>query len=125
MFVVLLGVGLIGSAMGYERTANGSQFATGGRILSYGWLAFFLLYHPACWWAFGATLGQKATHLQVVRDSDGQRLTLGAVVIRYIVWFVLMLTVVLAVVAAAIGTGEPRKRTWPDEAAGSVVIKAG
>jgi uncharacterized RDD family membrane protein YckC len=61
--------------------------------------------------------------LRVVREVDGLPLRIGAVVLRYVIWFACMLTVILAIIAAIMADSEPAKRAWHDEASGSVVIR--
>ncbi len=100
------------------------QYGRFGYALIWAWVLFALVYHPFCWWRFGGTPGQRILHLRVLRDADGQRLRLGQTVLRYVVWFACMLTVILAILAAIFGDSDPRKRTWPDEAAGTVVVKS-
>jgi uncharacterized RDD family membrane protein YckC len=87
------------------------------------WLFFVLSYHPASWYVFDCTIGQRALGLRVRRRSDGQSLGFGAVNIRYIVFCVETLIFPLGMIAAALAASDPIKRTWHDEAAGSVVVK--
>jgi uncharacterized RDD family membrane protein YckC len=107
------------------RTGDGAVtgYSTAGAVLLWLWVLFFLVYHPLCWWRFGHTAGQRAMGLRVVREVDGLPLRLGAVVLRYVIWFGCMLTVILAIIAAIMADAEPTKRAWHDEASGSVVIK--
>jgi uncharacterized RDD family membrane protein YckC len=89
------------------------------------WLCFLaiFLYQPLAWWRLGGTPGQRALGLRVVRESDGLPLHLGAVILRYVVWFVLLLTVIPAIIAAVMAAEHPAKRAWQDEASGSAVIR--
>jgi uncharacterized RDD family membrane protein YckC len=106
------------------RAADGSvTYSTAGSVILWTWVLFFLVYHPVCWWRFGHTAGQKAMGLRVVREVDGLPLRIGAVVLRYVIWFACMLTVILAIIAAIMADSEPAKRAWHDEASGSVVIR--
>jgi uncharacterized RDD family membrane protein YckC len=82
-----------------------------------------LSYHPASWYVFDCTLGQRVLGLRVRRQADGQSLRFGAVNIRYIVFCVETLIFPLGIIAGAMASGDPMKRTWHDEAAGSVVVK--
>ena len=100
------------------------QYSAGGYAILWTWVAIALVYHPLSWWRFGGTIGQRALHLRVVRDVDGRRLHLGQTIMRYLVWFACMFTIILAILAAIFGDSDPRKRAWPDEAAGSVVVKS-
>ena len=87
------------------------------------WVFFVLSYHPASWYVFDCTLGQRALGLRVRRRSDGQSLGFGAVNIRYVIFCVETLVFPLGIIAAAMAANDPMKRTWHDEAAGSVVVK--
>jgi hypothetical protein len=59
----------------------------------------------------------------VVRAANGQSLGIGATTIRYIIWLVCICTILLAVVAAIMASDKPSKQAWPDDVAGSVVVK--
>ena len=87
------------------------------------WLFFVLSYHPASWYVFDCTLGQRALGLRVRRRSDGQSLGFGAVNVRYLVFCVETLLFPLGIITGAMASDEPMKLTWHDEAAGSVVVK--
>jgi uncharacterized RDD family membrane protein YckC len=115
---------LVASGFGTTRDVyDDVQFSTAGYVVLWIWVCFFLIYHPMFWWRLGRTPGQMAFHLRVVREADGRRLHFGQTLLRYVVWFACMLTIVLAVLAAIFAASEPRKRAWHDEGAGSVVIK--
>jgi hypothetical protein len=121
LVVSLFALGLVVSVMGIGSSsrADGTAATAVGLI----WWLFVLLYHPACWYVFGATLGQKALGLRVAQASDGQSLGIGAVVVRYLIFFMVTLAFPLGVVSAAIASKDPFKRTWHDELARSVVVK--
>ncbi len=87
------------------------------------WLFFVLSYHPASWYVFDCTIGQRALGLRVRRRSDGQSLSFGAVNIRYVIFCVETLIFPLGIIAGAMAANDPIKLTWHDEAAGSVVVK--
>jgi uncharacterized RDD family membrane protein YckC len=87
------------------------------------WMFFVLSYHPASWYVFDCTLGQRALGLRVRRRSDGQSLGFGAVNVRYLVFCVETLIFPLGVIAGVMAANDPMKQTWHDEAAGSVVVK--
>jgi uncharacterized RDD family membrane protein YckC len=119
----LILVAVLITALG-TRSVYGVETATPtGVAIDWLWLLFMFLYHPFCWWRFGATPGQKAAGLRVVRESDGRPLKLRAVALRYALFFTLTVTVVPGIVAGLAAASEPRKRAWHDEASGSVVIK--
>ena len=92
------------------------------------WFVWFLMilaliYHPVCWYFWGGSPGQKALGLRVVRSSNGQRLGVGAVLIRYLVFSVVTLLLPLGIVSALVTANDPFKRAWHDTIARSVVVR--
>jgi len=87
------------------------------------WLFFVLSYHPASWYVFDCTVGQRALGLRVRRLSDGQSLGFGAVTIRYLVFCMETLILPIGIVATVMAVNDPLGRTWHDEAAESVVVR--
>lgn len=83
-------------------------------------------YMPVMWWKKGATLGQRAMGLKVVRAADGGPVDGLSATVRFIVILLenigsYLLIGLLGFIWAAF---EPRKRAWHDMAAGTVVIHA-
>ncbi len=78
-------------------------------------------YQPFMWWKYGATLGQRALGLRVVRAVDGGPITGTMAVIRWLVKQFLSGIFMLGYIWAAF---EPRKRAWHDILADTVVIHA-
>ena len=122
MLVLLVAVAMIALAVSpdYEFT---NRYSAAGNALVWGWIAFFLLYQPFCWYLFSGSIGQRALGLRVVRAADGRGLGFGAVLIRYLVWAVCTGTIILGIVAAAMAADNPYKLTWPDDASKSLVIR--
>ena len=115
---------LLADAAGVRRYADDSViYSSAATAIYWIWIIFFVAYHPACWYAFGSSLGQRALGLRVVRASDGLKLGLGAVLIRYVIFAVFTGTVILGIIAAAMANEDPFKRAWHDEAARSVVVR--
>ena len=124
MVAAFVAASMVATGLGTTRDVNNDvQFSAAGMAVLWIWVGFFLIYHPMFWWRLGRTPGQMAFHLRVVREADGRRLHFGETLMRYVVWFGCMVTVVLAVLAAIFAASEPKKRAWHDEGAGSVVIK--
>jgi uncharacterized RDD family membrane protein YckC len=124
MGVTLLIATLLAEAAGIRHDADGSVANSAAATAIYWiWVLFFLTYHPACWYAFGSSLGQRTLGLRVVRASDGLKVGLGAVLIRYVIFAVSTGTVILGIIAAAMANEDPFKRAWHDEAARSVVVR--
>jgi uncharacterized RDD family membrane protein YckC len=96
---------------------------TAGTAIALMWWLFALIYHPACWYVFGATPGQKALGLRVAQASNGQSLGLGAVLVRYLVFFIVTVIFPLGLVSAVMTSNDPFKRAWHDDVARSVVVR--
>jgi uncharacterized RDD family membrane protein YckC len=85
-----------------------------------------LLYFPLMWWQKGATLGQMALNLRVVRAEDGGPIDGSRATVRAVVFFLEWIGIaffyigLLGFIWAAF---EPRKRAWHDMAAGTGVIQ--
>jgi uncharacterized RDD family membrane protein YckC len=123
MFVALLAAGLIAQAFGIQEYATRSVYSTGATVTYLLLFLFVLAYHPTCWWAFQCTIGQRALGLRVVRASDGGSLGVGETTIRYLLFAICTATIIPGVIAAAVAGDKVDKRTWWDDAAGSVVVK--
>src|ERR1035437_1402149 len=121
VFATLMLVGLLIAMVG--GTDSRGDTTPAATAISLLWLFFVLSYHPASWYVFDCTLGQRALGLRVRRHSDGQSLGFGAVNVRYLVFCVETLIFPLGIIAGVMAADDPMKRTWHDEAAGSVVVK--
>ncbi len=117
----LFGLGLVLSAIG-GGSATRSE-STGATAVAVTWWVLVFIYHPTCWYIFGATPGQKALGLRVAQASSGQSLGIGAVIVRYLVFFMVTVAFPLGIVSAAIASKDPFKRAWHDELARSVVVR--
>jgi uncharacterized RDD family membrane protein YckC len=117
----LFGLGLVLSAIGAGSTTRSDD--TAATAVAVVWWLLVFIYHPTCWYIFGATPGQKALGLRVAQASSGQSLGIGAVLVRYLVFFMVTVAVPLGVVSAAIASKDPFKRAWHDELARSVVVR--
>jgi uncharacterized RDD family membrane protein YckC len=90
-------------------------------LIIVGWIAmpFVLIgYMPYTWWKRGATFGQSALGLRVVREVDGGPIDGGTAVLR-LLGFIVSGFFYLGFIWVAF---EPRKRGWHDMIAGTVVI---
>jgi uncharacterized RDD family membrane protein YckC len=76
-------------------------------------------YHPYLWMKRGATYGQSALGLRVVRAIDGGPIDGGTAVLRFLGYFASGAIFYLGFIWVAF---EPRKRGWHDMIAGTVVI---
>jgi uncharacterized RDD family membrane protein YckC len=118
----LFALGLLVTAAGGSGSSSRSDSPA---ITAIGliWWFLVLIYHPACWWVFGSTLGQKALGLRVAQASNGQALGIGAVLIRYLIFAIVTVIVPLGLISGVMASNDPFKRAWHDEVARSVVVK--
>jgi uncharacterized RDD family membrane protein YckC len=82
-----------------------------------------LFYVPVCWFLFNGTAGQRMLSLRVVRSSDGGKLSVGRILLRYLVWAFCLCLLVPAIIAGITAVFNPKKRAWTDYAGDSVVVK--
>ncbi|TJZ54328.1 RDD family protein [Streptomyces piniterrae] len=88
-------------------------------------LAFLLLYSPLSVSRWGATAGKRLLGMEVVRDTDGGRLSYGAALARHLSNLV-MVTVPVFLVANATATNLSEKRqSLHDRLVGSRVVMRG
>jgi uncharacterized RDD family membrane protein YckC len=114
---LILGIGLfvgIFAAVALTLAAPGI-----GLIAILALYAVGICYQPFMWWKYGATLGQSALGLRVVRDQDGGPISGGQAVVRYIGMILGAMVFYLGLIWVAF---EPRKRGWHDMMGGTVVI---
>ena len=80
---------LLSEAAGIRHYADGyDSYSSAAIAIEWIFILFAVCYHPACWYAFGGSVGQRALGLRIVRASDGGKLGLGAVLIRYLIFAV-------------------------------------
>lgn len=122
LFVLGIVVATFGSG---SSTASGTSSGTSstGTAIGLIWWLLALMYHPACWYVFGASIGQKLLGLRIAAASDGQPLGLGAVLVRYAIFVMVTVLVPLAIISAIMLANDPFKRAWHDQVARSVVVK--
>jgi uncharacterized RDD family membrane protein YckC len=123
LFFSAMALGLIASAIGGPNASSAST-SPATTATSLIWLFLALIYHPACWWVFGATPGQKALGLTVAQASNGQSLGIGAVLARFLIFFIVTIIVPLGLISAAMASSDPFKRAWHDQVARSIVVKS-
>jgi len=107
------------------QTINGTvQDQTLANVIDLASWLIVLLYVPVCWCILEGTPGQRLLGLRVVRASDGRKLGIGRILLRYVVWaFCLGALCIPAVIAAVIASDHPQKRAWTDFAGDSVVVR--
>ncbi len=81
-------------------------------------------YFPYLWWKRGASFGQSALGLRVVRAIDGGPIDGGMSCIRALVFYAegFFAGWIIGLIGFCWAAFEPRKRAWHDMAAGTVVI---
>jgi uncharacterized RDD family membrane protein YckC len=79
---------------------------------------------PLMWWKQGATFGQSALGLRVVRASDGGPIDGRVAFVRFVVLLLEAIGSYLLVgyLGFAWAAFDDRKQAWHDKAAGTVVI---
>ncbi len=84
----------------------------------------YLLYDPLMTYAWGATLGKRICGLRVARLEDGQNLSLGAALGRWLTYLVLsVIPFVGWVNALSCLWDKPYRQCFHDKAASSVVVR--
>jgi uncharacterized RDD family membrane protein YckC len=79
-----------------------------------------LIYMPIMWTWKGATVGQMALGLKVVRAADGGPIDVGTSIIRFIGLLIAFMVIFIGVIWVAF---DSKKQGWADKIAGTVVIK--
>jgi hypothetical protein len=122
--IFLVGIVSLGSsdAAGSSSSAA-STAAPAGTAIFLVWWFLAMMYHPACWYVMGGSVGQKVLGLRLARASDGRTLGLGAVLARYAIFLFVTLIFPLAIVSAIMAARDPFRRAWHDKVARSVVVK--
>jgi len=123
IFVALVVAAGIAEAFGVQHYTYSNVYSTGATVSYLIWFVLLAAYHPTCWWAFQGSIGQRLLGLRVVRAADGGSLGVGSTTIRYIIWALCTGLVIPGIIAAVMANDQPHKRTWWDDAAGSVVVR--
>lgn len=81
-------------------------------------------YMPWMWWKKGATVGQKALGLRVVRAEDGGPIDGGAATVRGVVYWLETFGgyIIIGLLGFVWAAFDSRKQAWHDKAANTVVI---
>jgi len=109
---------------GLETVDGKIQYQTLANVIDVASWLIVLLYVPVCWYFFAGTPGQRLLKLRIVRATDGGRLGIGRIVLRYLTWgFCMIMFLIPAAVAGIFAAENPRKRAWPDLAGDSVVVR--
>ena len=104
-------------------SASGRSDSFGAAALALAAWLFILIYHPACWYIFGATAGKRVLGLRVVRAYDGRELGISAVLVRYAIFLVVTVLFPLGIVSAYMTANDPFKRAWHDDVSRSIVVR--
>ncbi len=79
-----------------------------------------IIYMPVMWAWKGATVGQLALGMKVVRAADGGPLSIGTAILRYIGLIIAAIPIYIGLIWVAF---DGKKQGWADKIAGTVVIK--
>jgi uncharacterized RDD family membrane protein YckC len=102
------------------RTIDGVNQNTTGVTVDGPWPFLITgVYYVLLWWTYGGTVGQLLLRLRVVRVVDGNRPTIGRLVLRYIGFIIASLPFGLGLAWAA---WDPRKQGWHDKIADTLVV---
>jgi uncharacterized RDD family membrane protein YckC len=85
-----------------------------------GSLIIFVLYFGLTWPLMGGSAGQRLLSMQVLRESDGRRLTAGDSVLRLVGWVIAGIPICIGFIVAGF---DPRKQGWHDKIAHTVVVR--
>jgi uncharacterized RDD family membrane protein YckC len=83
-------------------------------------VVLFAAYSIVLWSFAGGTIGQRALGMQVRREADGRRISLGRAALRYIGYLVAWVPLALGIFWIGL---DPRKQGWHDKIAGTFVIR--
>jgi uncharacterized RDD family membrane protein YckC len=119
---VLFGAGLLISFLDPSGTSANAQ-SPQSTAISLAWVLFAVIYHPVCWYAFGATPGQRSLGLRVTQASNGAHVEMSAVLVRFVIFAMATVMVPLGVISGVMASQDPFKRAWHDQVARTVVVR--
>lgn len=121
--VIVVGSEVAISLLLVGNASSGSGYTPEATAVSLTWWIFALAYHPACWYLFGATAGQRVLGMRVVRAYDGLRPGIGQVLVRYLIFFTVTIVFPIGIISGIVASADPRKQAWHDDVAGTVVVR--
>lgn len=121
--VIVVGSEVAISFLLVGNASSGTGYTPQATAVSLGWWIFALAYHPACWYLFGATAGQRVLGMRVVRAYDGLRPGIGTVLVRYLIFFTVTIFFPIGIISGIVASADPRKQAWHDDVAGTVVVR--
>jgi uncharacterized RDD family membrane protein YckC len=106
---------------------RGAAFVIDFVIFSLLWVTLIgipvaIAYMPVMWWKNGATIGQRALKLRVVRASDGGPVSGRAATIRFVVMALECILGVFGVFGFIWAIFDSEKQAWHDKPARTLVI---
>ncbi len=120
----LIVAALAAEAFGVQHHGSTQVLSAGARACYIVWWIFAVAYFPTSWWAFQGTLGQRLLRLKIVRGRDGGPIGVGETTIRFLLFAVCMgFFLIPAIIAAVLAADNPARRTWWDDAAGTMVVR--
>lgn len=114
--IITLVVFPIGFFAGYMGLAESTAFAFLQLALQLLGIAFYIV----CWVKFAGTPGKRLLKLKVLDADTGDNLSTGKAILRYIMYIVSTLALLLGLIWVAF---DKKKQGWHDKVANSVVVK--
>lgn len=114
--IITLVVFPIGFFAGYMGLAESTAFAFLQLVLQVLGIAFYIV----CWVKFAGTPGKRLLKLKVLDADTGDNLSTGKAILRYIMYIVSTLALLLGLIWVAF---DKKKQGWHDKVANSVVVK--
>lgn len=105
---------------------KGIDYGSGNIVITEGqwwwsvWGIIAFLYYPVTWAWLGETLGHRVLGMEIRRVDDGQRPSVGQVIIRYVGYYVCYLTIGIGFIIAGF---DARKQGLHDKIANTVVVR--
>jgi uncharacterized RDD family membrane protein YckC len=122
-FIFFLAVGVVMDMPGLATVDGTIQYQWLSTAIGLSAWAIGLFYVPVCWYLFGGTAGQRLLSLRVVRASNGAKVGIGRILLRYLVWAICLSFFIPAIIAGVLASGDRQKRAWTDIAGESVVVR--
>jgi len=89
-------------------------------VLGLAWLVVSAVYFVVCWTRWGHSLGQRLCGLRVVDAANGERISTGRAIGRYVGILVSSWVLYIGLIWAAF---DPRKQGWHDKMASTFVVR--
>ncbi len=125
LFIDGIALGII-FFIGGRLFVKGIDYGNGNIVITEGqwwwpvWGIISFLYYPVTWAWLGETIGHRILGMEIRRVEDGQRPSVGQVIIRYIGFIISEIIIFIGFIIAAF---DPRKQGLHDKIANTVVVR--